>query len=206
MNIKRILIWRINTMFLFNQTKIHTVFTALLVLPLFAVSYTAHAQMGGGVFAYPDAGQSQAQQQKDQFECHNWSAQQTGFDPNRVADPRTQTYSYGQRSSQGRGFGSGNVGEGAVIGDGMRGAASGALIWAMTGNVKKGAKIGAASGALFGGIRRNKRRREEDRYNQQVQAQAQARQQNDIASYDQAKNGYQHAYRACMSAKDYVVK
>jgi len=48
-------------MFHFKHTKTHTVFTALLLLPLFAVSYTAYAQMGGGVFAYPNAGQSQAQ-------------------------------------------------------------------------------------------------------------------------------------------------
>ncbi len=189
----------------FKISNIYTALVASLMLGLGIIN-TAYAQMGGGVFAYPNAGQSQAQQQKDQFECHNWAAQQTGFDPNRVPDPRTQTYSYGQRSSQGRGFGSGNVGEGAVIGDGMRGAAGGALFGAIAGDAKKGAMIGAASGALFGGIKRNKRKQEEDRYNQQVQAQAQAQQQNDIARYDQAKNGYQNAYRACMSARDYRVQ
>jgi hypothetical protein len=33
------------------------------------------------VFVYPKPGQSQDAFQKDQFECHNWAKQQTGFDP-----------------------------------------------------------------------------------------------------------------------------
>ena len=41
----------------------------------------AAAQIGGGVFAYPTGGQDQQQQSKDQFECHQWSVQQSGFDP-----------------------------------------------------------------------------------------------------------------------------
>ena len=176
-------------MFIFNQNKIHAVFTALLVVPIIAVSYTAHAQMGGGVFAYPNAGQSQAQTQKDQFECHNWSAQQTGFNPNREVDPRTRTYSYAQRSG---------AGEGSMI----RGAAGGAAIGAIAGDAGKG----AAAGAIFGGIRRASKKSEERRYNEQMQSQAAAQQQNDIARYDQARNGYQNAYSACMSARDYRVQ
>src|SRR6266705_1581649 len=33
------------------------------------------------VFVYPKPGQSQDAFQKDQYECHNWAKQQTGFDP-----------------------------------------------------------------------------------------------------------------------------
>src|SRR5690242_3238312 len=32
-------------------------------------------------FVYPARGQSAQQQQKDEFECHQWAIQQTGFDP-----------------------------------------------------------------------------------------------------------------------------
>ncbi len=39
------------------------------------------AQIGGGVFAFPTGGLDQQQQSFDQFECHQWSVQQSGFDP-----------------------------------------------------------------------------------------------------------------------------
>jgi hypothetical protein len=35
----------------------------------------------GTVFAYPKNGQTAEQQSKDTFECHQWAAGQTGFDP-----------------------------------------------------------------------------------------------------------------------------
>jgi hypothetical protein len=35
------------------------------------------------VFVYPKPGQSQDAYQQDQYECHNWAKQQTGFDPAR---------------------------------------------------------------------------------------------------------------------------
>ena len=39
---------------------------------------------GGGsaeIFVYPRNGQSEEQQSKDRFECHQWAANQSGFDP-----------------------------------------------------------------------------------------------------------------------------
>ena len=33
------------------------------------------------VFVAPKSGQSQEAFEKDQFDCHNWAKQQTGFDP-----------------------------------------------------------------------------------------------------------------------------
>ena len=36
---------------------------------------------GSDLIAYPKNGQSQDQQGKDKFECHQWAASQTGFDP-----------------------------------------------------------------------------------------------------------------------------
>jgi hypothetical protein len=35
----------------------------------------------GEFFMYPKAGQSAEQQAKDRYECHQWAAQQAGFDP-----------------------------------------------------------------------------------------------------------------------------
>ena len=33
------------------------------------------------LFIYPKEGQSQSVQADDQYECHRWSSDQTGFDP-----------------------------------------------------------------------------------------------------------------------------
>ena len=35
----------------------------------------------GGLFFYPTNGQNQQQQSQDQWQCHQWAVQQTGFDP-----------------------------------------------------------------------------------------------------------------------------
>src|SRR3569833_1531844 len=42
---------------------------------------TAPAPAGDDFFMYPKNGQSQDEQSKDRFECHQWSVGQTGFDP-----------------------------------------------------------------------------------------------------------------------------
>lgn len=42
---------------------------------------TAQAPESTQLFIYPKNGQSIEQQSKDQYECHRWAAQQTGFDP-----------------------------------------------------------------------------------------------------------------------------
>jgi hypothetical protein len=53
--------------------------------PNAAGAYTAPPQppppQGDNLFIYPQQGQSAEQQSTDQYECHKWSASQTGFDP-----------------------------------------------------------------------------------------------------------------------------
>jgi hypothetical protein len=53
---------------------------------MMAVSAGLALVIGGGpawaeVFAYPKKGQTQAQFEQDQFECHKWAKEQTGVDP-----------------------------------------------------------------------------------------------------------------------------
>ncbi|MCB1907826.1 MAG: hypothetical protein KDH15_10675 [Rhodocyclaceae bacterium] len=36
------------------------------------------------LFAYPNAGQDEATQAEDRFECHRWAAEQTGYDPSLI--------------------------------------------------------------------------------------------------------------------------
>jgi len=83
---------------------------------------------------YPARGQSQAQQDNDNFHCYRWAMDQTGFDPmtGRSSTP-TQA----------------NAARGAV-----GGAAVGAIGGAIGGNAGLGAAIGAGTGAIVGGARR----------------------------------------------------
>ena len=86
---------------------------------------------------YPAAGQSLQQQKQDQYNCHNWSVQQSGYDP---SNPPAQT----------SGQGSGATAKGLLKG-GARGAAMGAAIGAIAGDAGKGAAIGATAGGMGGG-------------------------------------------------------
>ena len=193
-------------MSIFNKLNVYSALTTVLIISVGITNTATAQQMGGGVFAYPDAEQSKQQLDKDTFECHNWAATQSGFEPNRVPDPRNQTYTVAQVQGQSSGFGSGEIGKGGAIGDGARGAALGAIGGAIAGNAGKGAAIGAASGALFGGMRRAQRKKEEKRFKQQQQAAAQQQQAADIQRYDQAADGFRRAYGACMSSRDYLVQ
>lgn len=150
------------------------------------------------VYAYPTAGQSSEQQQRDQFDCHGWAVQQTRFDPYR-AQPTVQSY-YGAPppSSSGK--------QGGVLQSAAIGAAGGAVIGAIAGNPGKGAAIGAVTGTLFGGIRRSNRRAQEEAYRQQQYAQAQYQQQQAQQQRQAQMRNYNRAYSACMSGRDYRVQ
>lgn len=195
-------------MTLFVQRKNHSSLALLFILPLMMTN-AVNAQVGGGVFAFPNGGQSQAQQNKDKFECHNWAVQQTGFNPLNQQSTSAPSYAYSSQGSYSSGamdFGSGEVGQGGVVRDGARGAAAGAIFGAIGGNAGKGAAIGAASGALFGGMRRSNRRREQERWQQQQQEQALQQMRAIEEQKRQASNYYRNAFGSCMSAKDYRVQ
>jgi Glycine zipper len=160
------------------------------------------------IFAYPTGGQSVEQQQKDQFECHQWSVSQTGFDPNR---PQQQNYAYSpsQGSYQSGGaldFGDADAGHGGLARDGARGAAMGAIGGAIAGDAGQGAAIGAVAGALFGGVRRSNRKAEQQRWEQQQAQQAQMQMQQQQQQQQQARSNFNRAYSACMTSRDYKVQ
>jgi Glycine-zipper domain len=137
-------------------------------------------QAGAEVFVYPKAGQSQEVFQRDQFECHNWAKQQTGFDPSQpavAASPSTAPQS------------------GGAVRGGARGAAVGAIGGAIGGDAGKGAAIGAGVGAAGGLIRQRSGNEQAAAANQQAMAQQQA----NVQRYDQA-------YGACMAGRNYQVK
>lgn len=176
-------------------------------------------------FAYPNAGQSEEQQSRDRFECHQWSVSQTGFDPTtapplpqRVAAPPpnpNQGYSDRRQPSRNRGFlgiGDGGFFEGGgAMGDAATGAALGAAGGAIAGDAGKGAAIGALTTTVFGAMSRSSspppqqqpsyQAQQQQQYYQQQQAQA------DQAYLDRVDRveEYNRAYGACMRSRDYTV-
>jgi len=95
---------------------------------------------------YPTAGQSPQQQQQDQYHCHTWSVQQSGYDP---SNPPAQ--------SSGPSFGSASK---ETVKGGFRGAAAGAAIGAIAGDAGKGAAIGAVAGGMKRGIQERDRQQQ----------------------------------------------
>jgi len=148
--------------------------TILIALTAVAIVSAAQAE----VFVYPKQGQSQDAFQKDQYECHNWAQQQTGFNP--AAPPQAAAPPPAQ---------------GGVVRGGARGAAVGAVGGAIAGDAGKGAAVGAAVGGTATVMRNNRANRDAAAANQQAQAQQQA-----------AYGNYEKAYATCLSGRGYSVK
>ena len=175
-------------------------FVVLVAGPLLAAAALAQ---GGDIYVYPAKGQSQAQQDRDRYECHSWAVKQTGFDPSRpqaampsapapyASAPAPNTYQPTQR----------HIARGAG-----RGAALGAGGGAITGDAGKGAAAGAAMGGLAGGFRRRDERRQQYAQQQYAQQQYHAQQQ---AAHQSAQQGLQTAYHramaACLQGRGYTV-
>ncbi len=125
---------------------------------------------------YPAKGQTPAQQQADQSQCHSWAVGNSGYDPAHppvtpVAQPAPVT------------------GSGARV----RGATAGAAVGAIGGNDVGNA---AVKGAVVGGVvRRNKNRAAAAGANEAAAQQQQA-----------GMAAYQNALRACMEGRGYTVK
>jgi YMGG-like Gly-zipper len=166
---------------------------ALMTVPLVAGTGLSQSD---NIFVYPAKGQSQAQQDRDRYECHSWAVRQTGFDPTRTAPaampppPPTTQYQPSRRH---------------VVRGAGGGAALGAIGGAIAGDAGKGAAAGAAMGGLVGGVRR--RRERIQHYDQQQQMQQQYAQQH--AAHQATQQGqftaYHRAIAACLTGRGYTV-
>ena len=148
---------------------------ATSLVAAFSIVLLARGADAHRLYVYPSKGQSQAQQDRDKYECHSWAVGQSGFDPSKA-----QTTSTSQQQPQG------HVARGAA-----RGAALGAVGGAIAGNAGTGAAAGAAMGGLAGGFRRR-----DARMQQQQQASAQA---------SSGQNAYNRAFAACLQGRGYTV-
>lgn len=130
---------------------------------------------------YPAKGQSQEQQNRDMGECHQWAVQQTGVDPAQLIEQVNTGVVYQRHHS--------------LLGGAAKGAVTGLLIGAISGNEGRGAAIGATAGALSGGLQ--ERRDLDMQY--QVTANAHAEQRAVLEQYDRA-------YGACLEGRGYTVR
>lgn len=161
-------------------TRMRRLFLAVaLLLPSIA------SAQSGQIFIYPEKNQSQAQQDKDRYECHLWAVQQTGFDPS-VPNPSNPN-AYDPQPYQ--------PSQPHVLKGAARGTALGAVGGAIGGNAGKGAAAGAAMGGMVGGFRRRDERKAYDAQQQQAKSQV-----------SQAAAGYQRAMAACLDGRGYSVK
>jgi hypothetical protein len=158
-----------------------------LALSLIWVSVLGGTAIGqsSDLYIYPAKGQSEAQQDKDRYDCHSWAVKQTGFDPS-----RPQTMSSNAGTSQQYQPSKPHVVQGAG-----RGAALGAVGGAITGDAGKGAAAGAAMGGLAGGFRRRDEKKQ----------QAAQQQYNTQAAASNQRNSYNRAMAACLQARGYTV-
>jgi len=69
-----------------------------------AILLIAPAVMAQQQYVYPQKGQSDDQQKKDEYDCHGWAVKQTGFDPTAAAQaPASQAPAQPQGHSRARG-------------------------------------------------------------------------------------------------------
>ncbi len=152
------------------------------LIMLFAIP-TAMAQQQ---YVYPQKGQSDEQQKKDEYDCHSWAVKQTGFDPTQAAQAPQQ-----QAAQQPAGAQPGSGVRGAA-----RGAVAGAAIGSLDGEAGKGAGVGAAAGAVAA---RGQSRRQAQQHQAQAQQQASSQQ-------GAKQQNYLKARAACLEGKGYSVK
>jgi hypothetical protein len=147
------------------------------------VTWIACALAGAAAAAepvvYPAKGQTAAQQERDQFECHQWATKDTGVDPVALAEQKLAA----TPPAQGKGHS-------AAAGAGL-GAAGGA----MEGDAAAGAARGFGIGRMVSVMRSKRQLREQ----QSANAQEASAMQTQLDTYDRA-------YAACLTGRGYSVK
>lgn len=153
---------------------------AILALGISLLTSPAFA----GMFVYPSKGQSPEQQSRDEGACHQWAQQQTGVNPEAIAQQAVSGQAYAQPQGGFHG----------LLGGGARGAALGAIGGAIGGDAGKGAAIGAAAGGAASLLRARRQVREQQQYHQAVSQEQQARLQE-----------FEQAYGTCLRGRGYTV-
>jgi len=154
-----------------------------------AVQVPPPPQQVAEVYVYPAQGQSEAQLDRDRYECHLWSVKQSGFDPSLPGLPPQQRVRVVQVGPP----------PGAAV---AAGAMTGAMVGAVVSNPYhsgEGALVGAAAGAILGAM-------VEDSAAKQAQQQASAPADAAVAEQQRRADGYRRAITACLTGRGYTVR
>lgn len=147
----------------------------------------------GQVYSYPTRGQSAERQERDRYECYQWSLRQTRFDPS-VAPRAVSAPAPAARVVPVPPPGAGLLG----------GAIAGALIGAAVScwdNQAAGAAWGAAAGALVGGLSDAWRVQQARELNSVYASRASA-----TSSFDAREGDFRRALSACLQGRGYTVQ
>jgi hypothetical protein len=167
------------------QTNLFRFFVETLPKPIFLLAICLLVSVfstpaGADVFVYPAKGQTPEQQKQDEYACHQWAVQQTGFDPTKAQTAAAPPPAGKDHKP-------------------LKGAAGGALlglgIGSLSGNAGKGAAIGAAVGGVAGAASQSKKTQQQ-----------QAAQQQEQEWLNSQMNRYNQARRACLEGRGYSVK
>jgi pectin methylesterase-like acyl-CoA thioesterase len=140
------------------------------------------------VYFYPLQGQSEAQQDRDRYECFSWGVRQTGFDPSRHAAPVEQRAAVVPARSPGQAIGAAAA-VGAVIG----------AIAARPGNTAEGAVVGAMAGTVLGSAAAAAEKSDAERVSRYRETRVDRR-------FDQQAGEFRRAMSACLEGRGYSVK
>ncbi|MFA5321626.1 MAG: hypothetical protein WC373_03055 [Smithella sp.] len=143
------------------------------------------------IYFYPNNGQSNEQQSRDQYECYNWAMEQTGFDPSSSSIVPEQRVRVVPMPPPGHDTVSMSI-AGAVLGaliSGPHHSGGGALI---------GAIGGAMAGAISDASRAEQARQMEEAYQNRNQGR-------DLRKEKKALQ-FRRAMSACMEGRGYTVK
>jgi hypothetical protein len=143
------------------------------------------------VYVYPNAGQSDAQLDRDRYECHLWAVRQSGFDPSVAQAAPHERVEVVAMPPPGT--------------DTLAGAATGAIIGASVSRPRDaggGALIGAVAGAVLGAVSDSARAQQAA----DAQRRLDARSEQQDYGLDQLAGNYRRALSACLQGRAYTVK
>lgn len=143
------------------------------------------------VYFYPTRGQSEAQQDRDRYECYLWAVKQSGFDPGQSQLAPHQRVEVVPAAPPGA--------------DTAAGAVSGAIVGSMVAprhDKGFGMVFGAITGAMLGAASDAERLERAD----QVQRQYDRREAQEYVRLERQARDYQRAMTACLEGRGYTVR
>jgi hypothetical protein len=172
------------------------VFAGLCALGLFAAGVRAEepgpetaTAVGADIYVYPAKGQTDAQLDRDRYECHGWASKQTGYDPSAPHAPHQQVQVVAMPADH-RG----------AVGGAMTGAIIGASV-SRPRDSAQGAVVGAIAGAVLGSVSDSARAKELAGGTRPT-----APEQAEQARLEKQAFDYRRAISACLEGRGYTVK